>query len=231
MRAPRLVDDEGDAAGVCDLRQGADVGDGPEVRRGDHPCPHGVRRALQRLIQGLGREAVCDAQLGVDLRFDERGPQPREDQRVDGARVSVALDDDVGAAVRQRETRREVPLRGAVDQEPRAPGPPGLRRELLGLFEGRRVRPHVDPVCERRDVHPQRLLADGFDEPWVGALATLVPRHVEPGRPTARILRERVDVRSPVLVLHGYASSPSRPCARSHASLRRMPSSRETRGS
>ena len=69
-----------------------------------------------------------DPQLLVDLGRDEGRAQPREDERVDRARVAVALQHDLVAVVRERESGREVALRGAVDQEPGARARPRPRR-------------------------------------------------------------------------------------------------------
>ena len=70
-------------------------------------------------------------QLVVDLRCDERRPHPGQHQRVDRARVPVALEHDLVAEVREREPGREVALRGAVDEEPRAPCAPRLGGQAL----------------------------------------------------------------------------------------------------
>ena len=90
----------------------------------------------QRALERLRRHAVGDVQLGVELRRHERGPQAGEDERVDRARVRVALDDHLAPAVGEGEQRHVVALRRAVHEEPgrawrptpRPPGPGPARR-------------------------------------------------------------------------------------------------------
>jgi hypothetical protein len=81
--------------------------------------------------------------------------------------------------VGQGEAGDVVPLRGAVDEEPGARGPPRLSGEALRLGERRGFRAGIDPLRERRDVDRERALPDRLAQPLVGGGAALVPGHVE----------------------------------------------------
>ena len=139
MGAPRLVDDQGHIAGVGDLGEGPDVGDGAEVGRRDHPRAHRAGGHRQRAVERLRRQAMGDAELGIQLRRGERGSQAGQHERVDRARVRVALQHDLVAVVGERQAGREVALRGAVDQKPRPRCAPRVGREPLGPLERGRL--------------------------------------------------------------------------------------------
>ncbi len=98
------------------------------------------------------------------------------------------------AVVRQRQAGRQVALRGAVDQEPRAPRPPRVGRQPLGLFEGRRLGAEVDAVGQRGDVEAERLLAERLEQPASAPGAALVSGHVQPGRLARGVLAQRIQV-------------------------------------
>ena len=115
--------------------------------------------------------------------------------------MGVSLHDHLPAAVREREPRGEVALRGAVDQEPRPPRPPGLGGERLRLGEGGRLGAEVDAVGERGDVERQRPLAERLEQAVVGALAALVAGDVQPRRLAPRVRAKRIQIRRAALAL------------------------------
>ena len=192
--APGLVDDERDPVLMGDAREGGDVGAGAEVGGGDDHGAGGLGRRRERRRQRLRGEAVGDAQLGVDLGGDEGGPQAGEDHAVDHRGVDVALDDDPVALVGDREAGGDVALRGAVDQEPGAPRPPGLGGEELGALEGSRLGADVDPLDQRGDVVTQPRGAGQLAQRRVGAGAALVARHVEAAGVAVGVGEERVQI-------------------------------------
>ena len=114
--------------------------------------------------------------------------------------MGVALYHDLVTVMRQRQTSRQVALRGAVDQEPGARRAPRIRRQPLRLFEGRRLGAEVDAVGQRRDIERERLLADRLDQARVGAGAALVSGHVQPGRASRRVGAQRLQVGRRVLL-------------------------------
>ena len=189
--APGLVDDQRDVAGVGDLGELLDPRDRPEVGGRDEHHRLRVRLRVERGTQGLGRDAVGDAELRIDLGRDEGRAQPGEHQPVDDRGVDVALDDhrpavgrsgsQLPARVGEGHADRVVSAGGAVDQEPAALGAPGLGREALRALEWGRLGPDVDPLDAGRDVMEDGGLAEGVGQPGVGAGA-LVPGDVEPPR-------------------------------------------------
>ena len=61
----------------------------------------------------------------------------------------------------------------------------------------------VDSVCQRRDVEAEGLLADRAQQPLIGALAALVPGHVQARGTPLGVLDERVEVgRLPLSAVH-----------------------------
>jgi hypothetical protein len=123
-----------------------------------------------------------DVQLGVELRRREGRAQPGEHERVDRARVGVALEQHAVAGVGQGEQRHVVALRRAVDEEPRAPRPPRLGGESLRLGERRRLHAHVDAPHQARDVEREGALAERVVQPRVGTRPALVAGHVQARR-------------------------------------------------
>ena len=84
-----------------------DVGDRAEVgRRDDRRAPTAPGVSRERAVERLGRQAVRDAQLGVELGRHEGRPQAGQDQPVDRARVGVALDHDLVARCAASASRR-----------------------------------------------------------------------------------------------------------------------------
>ncbi len=187
--APGLVDDQRHAALVGDLGEAGDVGAGAEVGRRDDHRRDRVRGLVQRGGERVRGEAVGDPELGVELRRDECRVHPVEDQPVDHRGVDVALDDDALAVVGERHAGAVVALRGAVDQEPGPLRPPGLGGQQLGLLEGRRFGPEVDPLGDRGDVVAQAGLADQLEHRRVGAERRPCGRGPGSGRGRARSRR------------------------------------------
>ena len=148
-----------------------------------------------------------DAELGVELRRGEARAHAAEHQPVDHRGVDVALDDDPLAGMGQRQADRVVALRGAVDQEPGAPRAPGLGRQALRLFEGRRLGADVDALGDRRDVVLQAGLADQLAQRRVGAGAALVAGDLEAARVAGRVGEQRVDVGRRSLTSIGHVPS------------------------
>ncbi len=139
--APGLVHDQRDAVLVGDLRQRTDVRHGPEVGRGDDQRAGGVgrqRRALRAASRGARQWAMPSSASSSGAAKVGRIPERTSASIV----LEWALRWTITfvAAVGEREARREVALRGAVDQEPRSPGPPRLGRERLCRGEGGRLR-------------------------------------------------------------------------------------------
>ena len=198
--APGLVHDERHAARVRDLREAADVGDGPEIGGRHRDRPGGGGRGLERGVERLGRHAVRDVKLGVDLGRDERRLQPGEHEAVDRRGVDVALHDHAAAGVAEGHARRVVSLRGAVDEKPRAPGPPRLGGEALGELERRRVRAHVDALDQGGDVERERALADRVGQRRRRARPSLVARDVKAARVALHVREQGLQVGRPVLV-------------------------------
>ena len=91
--APGLVDDQRDVARVGNLGQPGDVGAGAEVGRGDDQCADRIGRRIERALEHRRRQAVGEAELGIDLRRDEDWLEPGEDGAVDRRGVDVSLHD------------------------------------------------------------------------------------------------------------------------------------------
>ena len=215
MGAPGLVDDQRDARGRARRRRAPRHA----PRRRSRSARRASTASASRLrieggAQGLGRDAVGDAELGVDLRGDECRPQPREDEPVDDRGVDVALDDDWAAVRRARcELARGmgqghadgvVPARSSIDQKPAPLSSPGIGRQALSALEGCWLRPNVDPLDAGRNVVEDGRLAEGLDQAGVGA-RPLVPRDVEATGVSRDICDDRVEVRGFGLVGHAYA--------------------------
>ena len=158
------------------------------------PSLRGPGRSCQRAIERLGRDAVGDAELRVDLRGHENRPEARHDEPVDRARVHVALHHDLLAALRERHACSVVALRGPVDQEPRAGGAPRLRRKLLGPLERRRLRAGVDALRERRDEELQRSLPERLCQHRVRRIAALVTGDVQTPRRARGVRSQGVEI-------------------------------------
>ena len=216
--APGLVDGQRHAVAVGDRGQPGYVGAGAEVGgRDDHrPDRPGGRR--ERLVQRVRRQAVGDAELGIELRRGEARPHTAEDEPVDHRGVDVALHDHGLAGVRESQADRVVPLRCAVDQEPGPPRLPGLGRQLLRPFERRRPRADVDAFGDRGDVVAQAQIADQLAQRRVGAHPALVPRDLETAWVAGRVGEQRVDVGGRLLAVsrHRIESTPGRPPLRRH---------------
>ncbi len=84
---------------------------------------------------------------------------------------------------------------------------------------GRRLDAHVDAVGQRRDVQAQRALAERLQQARVGARAALVPGHVQPCRPPARVRAQRIQVRRLLLALLVTRRSQSVPAVESRRVL------------
>ena len=194
VRAPGLVDDERHAAPVRDLGQPGDVRHGAEVGRRHDRRPDGPGRLVERPLERLRGHAVGDVELRVELGRHEGRTQPGHDQRVDRARVGVALRHDLGAAMGERQKGRVVSLRRAVDEPPGAARTPGLGGEPLGLDERGRLLADVDAPGERGDVERERLRADRLGEARVRARAALVAGHVQAAGHARGIGAQRVEV-------------------------------------
>ena len=112
--------------------------------------------------------------------------------------MHVSLNDDALTGVGQGETEGVIAGGAAVDEEPAALRPIGLGRQTLGELKRRPlgIAPDIDPFDPGRDVEPQRLLAEGFDEPRIGARAALVARDVKATRIAIRVRDQGVQVRS-----------------------------------
>ena len=156
VRAPGLVDDQRHAARVGDL--------GQRRRRRRRRRSRWARRSARRprrassssaAASDVGRQAVGDAELGVELGRDEarlaarRGRARRSIDEWTLRWTTTRLAD----VARARGRSRGCPG-GAVDQEPAAPRAPGLGGEPLGPLERRveRVGADVDPLDPGRDV-------------------------------------------------------------------------------
>jgi hypothetical protein len=111
-----------------DAREARDVGRRAVVRGRDDDRRRGTGRRSERRVERGGQDAVREAELAVDLRGDEGGLQPGEDEPVDRAAVDGALDDHALAALGDGQARRQVALRSAVGEKPRPPGPPRVGR-------------------------------------------------------------------------------------------------------
>ena len=194
VRSPRLVDDQRHLARVGDLGQRGHIGHRAEIGGRDDGCAHGARRGVERTLERLGGHAVRDVQLGIELRRDEGRAQARQNQRVDRARVRVALGHDLLAEVGQREQRHVVALGSAVDQEPGSPRAPCLGCQPLSFEERRGLEAHVDSVGERGNVEGQRLRAEGLDQARIGRRAALVSGHMEAAGVTGGVRAQRVEV-------------------------------------
>ena len=133
VRPPCLVDDERDTVAVRDVGERGDVGDGAEVRRRDDVGGDGVRVRGQGRVERGRRDAVGDAELGIDARVDEGGVEPGKGEPVDDRRVHRPLQDDALAEAAQGQARDQVALAGAVGEEPGALAAPRLRRQVGGL--------------------------------------------------------------------------------------------------
>src|ERR687891_2573267 len=108
--------------------------------------------------------------------------------------MDVALYDHLLAAVGEGQAGRVVSLRGAVDQKPASPSPPGLGGQRLGLLEGRRAGADVDSLDQSRDVMAKPLVSDQAPQGGVGARLALVARDVEAAGIALGVGDQRVEV-------------------------------------
>ena len=160
------------------------------------PMPRSRRVSRERRIEALGRQAVGDAELGVELGRHECGSETRQHERVDRARVRVALHHHLLAVVRERQAAGQVALRGAVDQKPRAPRAPRLGGERCACSNG--VGSHRSRC---------RSVSAGMSSPSARSpSASSRPRPRRPGRPcgraraaalvSCRVAQQRIQIRS-----------------------------------
>ena len=214
--APGLVDGQRHAVAVGDRGQPTYVGAGAEVGGRDDHRPDRAGRRRERLLQRVRRQAVGDAELGIELRRCEGRPHTAEDEAVDHRGVDVALHDHGLAGVRERQADRVVPLRCAVDQEPGPVRLPGLGRQLLRPFERSRPGADVDAFGDRGDVVAQAQIANQLTQRRVGAHPALVARDLETARIAGRVGEQRVDVGGRLLAVSRHRTS-LRPPARRFA--------------
>ena len=194
MGAPCLVHDQGHSVPVRHPGKPLHVGNRAEVGGGHDHRSDRAGRPCERAIERLGRDAMRDAELRVDLRGHEDGPQAGHDEPVDRARVDVALHDDLLPALCERHACRVVALRGAVDQEPCAAGAPRLRGQLLRPLERCRLRAGVDALRERRDVELQRSFPERICQHRVRRGAALVTGDVQAPRRARGVCAQRVEI-------------------------------------
>ena len=196
MRAPCAVDHQRRPGGVSDLGAAADVSGHSVVGGRDDERRADVRRARQRHLEGLRRDAVGHAKLVVVLRGDEARHSAAQHQPVDDAGVRVALYEHVLAGLGQRQAQGVVALGGAVGQKPRLPRAVTHGRQLLRALVRSGGRPGVDPLDVLADVERQRALADRRSQPGVRAGASLVARHVKAHRAAQAVGDDRLQVGS-----------------------------------
>ena len=197
VRAPRLVDDQRHAVRVGDVREAGDVGHRAVVGGRHDDRRRGAGGARERLVERRRPDAVCDAQPRVDLGRHEGGPQPGQDEAVDRAAVDRALHDHASPELGDGQAGRQIALRGAVGQQPRAPGAPRLGREPpCGLVRGdSAVGRDVDALDERRQVERQRVLGERIAQVAVRRDAALVTGHHRPPRAARSVGSQRLEIR------------------------------------
>ncbi len=153
VRSPGLVDDQRQPALMGDLGEGGDVGAGAEVGGGDDDRADRAGMLIERGRRALaGVRQWATPSSGSSSGATKAGRSPPRIEPVDHRGVDVALHDHPLAGVGEREAGGLVSLRGAVDQEPAAPGAPGLGGEPLRLAgrasaPGRRRRPRSARGC------------------------------------------------------------------------------------
>ena len=193
VRAPGLVDDERDVAGVGDLGQAGDVGDGAEVGRRDDEGGDRLAALLgERLLERLGRQAVGDAELVVDLGRDEaraagrRGParrSPRSGRCAGRSPTSPRW----ARAMQTAWLPPEAPLtRNQMRCAPQASAASRCAR-WNGVSSG--SGPMSTPSIPAGRSSASASLADRLDQPRVGAAPALVPGNVEAPRLARRRAR------------------------------------------
>ena len=172
VRAPRLVDDQRARRARARPRRARAR---PRPRRSTSARsptrrpPAGVDRERRRRAPRASGSARCPSS-GSSSGETNVGRSPESTSASIVLECALRCTTTSSPVVREREAGREVALRGAVDEEPRAARPPRLRREALRLVRtGVGIAPDVDPVGERRDVQRERPLADRLDQPGVGA--------------------------------------------------------------
>ena len=141
-------------------------------------APHGPGRLRRAPLERLGRQAVRDVELGIELGSHEGGPQPRHHQRVDRAGVRVALGHHLWPACPSASSATWLPCEAPLtrNQVRRAPQASAASRWARSNGVGSRPTsmPHVSAGMSsasgaRRAPRPGR----------VGAGAALVAGHVE----------------------------------------------------
>src|SRR5256885_15801771 len=96
--------------------------------------------------------------------------------------MRVALHHGASSSRYKRQAQGMISLRSAIGQNPGSLSSVRLRGQLLCplIWGGRGTQ--VDPLYIEGDVEQQSVLADGRAQPGIGAFASLVTGHVEPGR-------------------------------------------------
>ena len=223
VRAPGLVDDQRDAVRVRDVAR-ARARRRPRRSRSARRRsrrPRSGRRVSAR-VERLGRQAVRDAELRVELGRHER----RAQARTGSARRSCS---SARCAARPRASPRCASARQAAWLPCEAPlirnqlraRAPGLGGQLAArCWNGRRLGPGVDALRERRDVERQRRSPNASTQLGLGGRPALVAGDVEAARGRAR--RTRAAPRGRALRLSAAgAMAPSRVYGRGCLAVRR----------
>ena len=184
MRAVRLVREDAHPRRVGELHDLHEVRADAVVGGVVHE--HGLRGGVlrDRLRHVLHAHPERDAEALVRAGVHVHGNRPAHHERVDGAAVHVAREDDLVARRAGGHDHRLHGRRGAVDHEERIIRAERLGREALRVADHRHGMPEVVERLHGVDVHRHRPLAEVLGELGVAAPA-LVRGHVE--------VREAVD--------------------------------------
>ena len=160
MRAVRLVREHLHAGRVRELHDFTDIrADAVVGRVVDEDCLGG-RMLFDCLFDVRDRHAERNAQTVVHLRIDIDRDSAGEHERVDDAAVHVARQNDLVAALHDREYHRLHAARRAANHEEGVRRAERIGRQLLRLADDARRVTQVVERLHRVDVHGHALLAE-----------------------------------------------------------------------
>ena len=199
MGSVRLVRENEHARRVRDLHDLDEVRADAVVGRVVDEDRLGVRMRGDRLLHVLDAHAERDAEALVRARVDVDGDRAADDERVDGAAVHVARQDDLVAGAAAGHDHRLYGGGGAVHHEERVVRAERLGGELLGLLDdGNRVAQVVQGL-HGVDIHGHGPCAKIFSELRVPA-AALVGGNVKVGESVDPLLIQRIRQRRQLLI-------------------------------
>ena len=164
-----------------------------------------------RLLDVGYAHAERNAEATVDAGVDVDRHRAADDERVDGASMDIARQDDLVADGAGRHYHRLHRRSGAVHHEKRVVRAERLGRELLRLLDDGNRMPEVVERFHGVDVHGESTLAKVFRQLRIAAPA-LVRGHVEVRKPVYALAVESVRQRRLALANAQFVDLPPGRC-------------------